>query len=158
MNISKMQNINIMKYTFIITLIILSFPLHAQPKIKFSYDAAGNRVKRELVPMLTGGNNEERNLSTGETVTLSTDQIRVWPNPAEYYLNIEVISSDEEGTEKPDQQQMTGELFDLNGRLVQRAELHTNPAVMQMEGLPAGTYFLYVRKGGKYLKWTVQKI
>ena len=75
----------------------LLFHLSAFPQdaIRFAYDALGNRVKREIV--LQNSAVAPRNLSSEEkkednaySEMLSEKQIRLWPNPTEGRLKVEI--------------------------------------------------------------------
>jgi hypothetical protein len=138
-----------------ITFLACMLPLFAlaQPKIKSSYDAAGNRIVRELTVMLSG-EGEERGGGQAESPlpVFSADQVKVWPNPVEDRLNIECIATE------PQSADLKAELYDANGRLLRNIALAGGSAGISVADLAPGTYFLFVRKGRAWLKWAVQKV
>jgi Secretion system C-terminal sorting domain len=138
------------KYLFIFFAVLMASQVLAQAKIKYTYDASGNRIKRELTTMFTGGGDRS---DQADQATESSAPIKVWPNPATYQINIEVTQSDLSETPS-----YHAELYDIQGRLVQQMQLSGLQGVMPVEALSAGTYFLMVRTGQETLKWTVQKL
>lgn len=146
-----------MSHTFkLIALLLFLSPSLAQaqtPKIKFTYDASGNRIKREVTTMFSGGG-DDRNMSP-ENLSIRQENIRVWPNPGTDVVNIEVAATEEESAVVPT---WNLELYDVSGRLLLQDRLQGNSGNLNIEPYVPGTYFLILRKGKQFLKWNLQKI
>ena len=125
-----------MKYLYLIILLLSvgSLPLMGQGRVRFAYDAAGNRVRRELV---VGSKKPKglRTLSTDSTQqttsaldprdevdrrhlrgrdyvteTIDRGQVRIYPNPTEGELTIEFLGY------RPEQRAVLV-VYDLFGRV-----------------------------------------
>ncbi|HRI58582.1 MAG TPA: T9SS type A sorting domain-containing protein [Saprospiraceae bacterium] len=138
-----------MKQLLTIILIAFALPSVAQPKIKFSYDNAGNRIKREMTTMFAGGGDDRSDESPEQKPesTLSVNQVNVYPNPAQDWLNISL--------KDPVGEPLSVELFDQNGRLVRQAQLSGELVSLDVSDQPAGFYALFIRAGTRYLQWKV---
>ena len=133
-----------MRYLVILFLLILTSPAFSQTKIKYTYDNAGNRIKREMTPMF-----REEIVDRGAIPDSSwtSDQIRVFPNPTLDYLYVAL----------PPGIQETGslQLFDPAGRLVRQEPLSSETTSLDMTGQPNGNYALVIRLGQRTLHWKV---
>lgn len=67
-------------------------------------------------------------------------QVKVWPNPADDFINVEISEPSEAETV----------LYDLQGRAVRREQL-VGRATLSSASLPAGLYFLEVRAGHRVI-------
>jgi hypothetical protein len=135
----------------ILTIILVAFvlPLVAQTKVKYTYDAAGNRIKRELAPMFSGGG-DDRSAEQPEdpdTRVITVEQFNVYPNPALDRLNISL----QESFDVP----LDVEMFDQNGRLVRQVQLSGELLTLDVSDLSTGYYALFIRAGTRYLQWKV---
>lgn len=137
-----------MKYLFSFFLIAIAFPSFAQTKVRYTYDNAGNRVKRDLAPMFTGGGDDRNDGSEQpESQALSPEQINVFPNPTLDWLNISL--------NQPSDAPLNVELFDPSGRLVRQSQLSGDMLSIDVSDQPSGYYMLFVRAGASYLTWKV---
>jgi hypothetical protein len=121
----------------------------AQQLYRFTYDAAGNRIKRELNPMFSGGG-DDRSAEQPEdpdTRTITAEQFNVYPNPALDRLNISL----QESFDVP----LDVEMFDQNGRLVRQVQLSGELLTLDVSDLSTGYYALFIRAGTRYLQWKV---
>lgn len=138
-----------MKPLLTIILIAFALPLVAQSKIKFSYDAAGNRIKREFTTMFSGGG-DDRSAEQPEdpdTREIVAEQFNLYPNPALDRLNISL----QESFDVP----LDVEMFDQNGRLVRQVQLSGELLTLDVSDLSTGYYALFIRAGTRYLQWKV---
>ena len=87
-----------MKNIILITLgLLLSTIIFAQNVVEFTYDATGNRIKREFVPdipNLTDQMSDARNSQLGETQL--PEVITIYPNPAtsELFVNFNALAGE----------------------------------------------------------------
>ena len=141
-----------MKYPYLIILLLLtvsSLRLMGQGRVRFAYDAAGNRVRRELVvgskkpkglrtlstdstQQATSDLNprdeaDRRHLSGRDYVTETIDrgQVRIYPNPTEGELTIEFLGY------RPEQRAVLV-VYDLFGRVVVRREVASMTTMLDL--------------------------
>jgi hypothetical protein len=96
-----------------LSLLVVSFaaaqtPVHSTV-LQLDYDAAGNRIKREVIT-LGGGPTPAR---LADTTTYAQEDIKIYPNPTRGTLNIEISGTDTEIAR-------TIEIYNLEGKLVKR--------------------------------------
>ena len=124
--------------------------IFAQSVVQFTYDATGNRIKREFIPdipNLTGQTSEARNSQLGETQL--QEVITVYPNPTKDYIQIEV------GEELPN---ATIELFDIFGRQLSKESLNGYRHAINVSHRPSGQYILIIRNKDFREEWKIVKI
>lgn len=83
----------------------------------------------------------------GITETELNISLQVYPNPATDYLILKVDAST-----LPSNQQMTYQLFDLTGKLIENKKITSTTEVIQMENLADATYFLKVINSNNEVK------
>ena len=88
-------------------LLLLPLIVGSQTIVNYTYDAMGNRIKREIV-LSRSMENTEKPL----TETLSEKQISIYPNPTDGLLRIDIS-----GRETTDKCKFS--VFSLKGALVQ---------------------------------------
>ena len=166
-----------MKYPYLIILLLLtvsSLRLMGQGRVRFAYDAAGNRVRRELVvgskkpkglrtlstdstQQATSDLNprdeaDRRHLSGRDYVTETIDrgQVRIYPNPTEGELTIEFLGY------RPEQRAVLV-VYDLFGRVVVRREVASMTTMLDLSGQSAGLYVLHLIVGKDRSVWKIRK-
>lgn len=92
-------------------LFLLPLIVSSQTIVNYTYDAAGNRIKREIV-MSRSIENTEKPL----TETLSRKSISIYPNPTAGLLKISIS-----GWETTDKCKFT--IFSLKGALIQEIQV-----------------------------------
>ena len=129
-----------MNKLIILLLILCSIVCNAQNKILFSYDSAGNQVKRELCincPLGTGKIAKDAKTLANEDLIKSevSDQISYYPNPVkqELYLSWDLPK---------DITISSIELYSLTGQLLQSFKNKTeiNLQTIPFESYPRGVY------------------
>ena len=135
-----------MKYLFLFLFVAIAFPSFAQTKVRYTYDNAGNRVKRDLAPMSSGGG-DDRSDEDPVLPALSSEQFNVYPHPPLDRLNISLTES----FDAP----LSVELFDQNGRLVRQVQLTGDLLSLDVSDQASGFYALFIRAGTRYLQWKV---
>ena len=154
-------------------LIILLFcnNINAQPKavVQFSYDNAGNRIKREIIYVSgksngagstgTAGGNEtiekEINEETQEQSlagSLKTGSIdaRIYPNPVKEQLVIELENT-------TPQNQCLFYLYDMNGKLLQSDPKLENITYLNFAEYVDGSYVLKLIVDNLQKEWVIVK-
>jgi putative uncharacterized protein (fragment) len=165
-----------MKYLYLIILLLSvgSLPLMGQGRVRFAYDAAGNRVRRELVvgskkpkglrTLSTDSTQQttsdlepkdeadRRHLSGRDYVTETIDrgQVRIYPNPTEGELTIEFLGY------RPEQRAVLV-VYDLFGRVVVRRVVASMTTMLDLSGQSAGLYVLHLIVGKDRSAWKIRK-
>ncbi len=160
-------------YLIILLLSVSSLRLMGQGRVRFAYDAAGNRVRRELV---VGSKKPEglRTLSADSTQQTTSDleprdeadrrhlsrdyvtetidrgQVRIYPNPTEGELTIEFLGY------RPEQRAVLV-VYDLFGRVVVRREVASVTTMLDLSAQSAGLYVLYLIVGKDRSAWKIRK-
>lgn len=126
-------------------LIIVVFILQSQVVVNHSYDAAGNRIKREIV-LSRSIENTEKPLSE----TLSEKQIKIYPNPTDGILKTEIS-----GWETTDKCIFT--LYSLKGSLIQEISVNSSTTEIDLSGESNGIYLLNIELNNNKSVWKIIK-
>ncbi len=114
---------------------------------RYSYDASGNRVKRQQIDVVKNATipPEKQN----ETLTRLGDT-QVFPNPVKDFLFINMA--------EPLIQNANILLYDVNGRIVARQTVTQVNNELDLSAYPPGTYILSIRAGNDEQKaWKIIK-
>lgn len=135
----------------ILLLIFLIMPLYmiGQNKIKYSYDDAGNRIKREIVlSSLKSAMSSDQITSFIEEV--ADQKIIIYPNPTRGQLTIEIIDSENS---------VTGNLtvFNLRGQIIAKEQMSSNRTSIDISSEPKGTYILHINIKEETTTWKIIK-
>jgi hypothetical protein len=127
-----------MKHLTLLFLLCCGFLATAQNKILFSYDTAGNQIKRELcINCLTGKKVKDFKKITKEDLIKSdvSDQISYYPNPVkeELYLAWELANSNTVSSIQ---------VYSLSGQLLQSFQNmdKINQQTIPFQNYPRGVY------------------
>lgn len=125
-----------------------SLGLHAQTKIGFSYDEAGNRVKREIV--MSQSRSKARKQSASFSDMVSDRQIKISPNPTKGVLRVELLNCKE---------QITGNIavYSLSGTKVAYCPIVNNMADVDISSSVSGIYVLRINVGESSSSWKIIK-
>lgn len=134
----------------LVMLLIAAVPLIAfsQSKLHYSYDNAGNRVKREIVvrtKSLPDGSDPEY-----YSEMLSDKDIRIYPNPTEGHLKVEIA-----GWETADQGSL--QLYNAVGQLVLNQRVGSSFTELDISSRGNGLYILHITLNGKETSWKIIK-
>lgn len=134
----------------IVTLIAFSQPPPPDncPMIVFSYDAAGNRIQRNLVVVPCG--DIERTTDTAGNTVISTLQANVYPNPAKDKINIDLKQASNENETKVF-------LYDLNGKIIYETILSSAQFQINVSNYSNGKYLLKIVNGKEFKTYNVLK-
>lgn len=130
-----------MKQLFFVLFLACSFQLSAQVlvpinEIVCAYDASGNRIIREQLYVIDGGQKPAHQASN----SLPLAEVRVYPNPTADLLYVE--SQPHQGV------LYCYELYTLEGRLLTETRQEAARVQLDVANLVAGTYLLAIRQGG----------
>jgi hypothetical protein len=132
-------------------------------KIKMSYDAAGNRIKRQFVIETDNTYNPGRT-SGGADSTLSNNSkpdssqdlvsetvVNVYPNPINDLVNIDFTKGSENA-------QAILFIYDSNGRYISEYKIETGINTINLNFLNAGNYQFIVIADRYRQSWQVSKL
>lgn len=139
---------NIKAKILLFSLLSCSLGISAQTKISYSYDAAGNRVKREIVMVKT--QNQAKQTSASYSDMVAERQIKISPNPTKGNLRIEVI--DGASFEKGEV-----EVYSLDGIKFISAPIFNKVAMVDICQGANGIYILRVSIDGSITSWKIIK-
>lgn len=133
---------------FIITGFLLLIPilLSGQNTVKYTYDASGNRVKREIV--LTKSAVETR--SDFFTEELAKRTIKIYPNPTEGQLKVEVSDFEE-------CKSVGLTVVNMQGQIVLKKKMNSATDDLDMSGEASGLYILQINIDGENSSWKIIK-
>ena len=126
-----------------ILVLLLSFVMRAQ--VVVSYDAMGNRIKREIV-LSRSMENTEKPL----TETLSRKSISIYPNPTAGLLKISIS-----GWETTDKCKFT--IFSLKGALIQEIQVSSSVTEIDLSDESDGMYLLNIELNESKSAWKIIK-
>jgi YD repeat-containing protein len=136
----------------IIVLVTLSINSQAQTtQLKFSYDDAGNRVKREIIL----GKSKEATMDTTTATMPITDwlnkmKISIYPNPTKGILIIDIANMPEDAT---------GDItiHNMEGKSLLKLNQLNSTNKLDLAGYPTGVYVLRIRSLEKSCEWKIVK-
>jgi hypothetical protein len=137
------------------TILLFAFPLfflgysYGQT-ICFTYDAAGNRIKRESTCGISERSNEATNAEIKTDAKTITGIVAPNPNSGSFEVRLEALPDETESAQF--------ELYDSNGRLVSKWPLQGLNTQIDISDKPAGQYFLLLRsEKARHGQWLVVK-
>ena len=144
-----------MRALFVFSGLLFYFSAFSQNAIRFAYDALGNRVKREIV--LQNSDVVKQNMSSEEkkednfySDMLSEKQIRIWPNPTEGHLKVEIqgLSPEEKACLR---------ITSMSGAVVDVKETTSPVSELDLSHCINGIYLLHIATGGQETTWKIIK-
>jgi len=139
-----------MKSLITITLVFFSIILFSQNYIiKYSYDNAGNRIKREQIAFAISGNTDTK-LKTDTVIEQIADKnISIYPNPVTETLNIYI--------EEYESEIGTINLYSLEGRLITTKKITDSNTKINFINKAPGSYIVKIIINNKTKEYTVVK-
>lgn len=131
----------------IFLLLIIPLSIAGQNKLKYTYDAAGNRIKKEI--LLTSTRSEEVS-TTVFTEEFSKNVVKIYPNPTQGQLAVEISDA-----EKAKSANLT--IFNLQGKIVTKAIVISNITNLDISSEPSGVYILQINIDGTLSSWRIIK-
>lgn len=127
------------------------------PRVVFTYDAAGNRILREIYLGKSAEANPIDSLQADSqrlqplTDILGGLEITIFPNPVTSELNLQVKNLAESTYATIEVYSTLGKKLGLSNRLLENMQL-------QFGNYPSGSYILRVVHGNEHKEWTVVKL
>ena len=126
--------------------VIFSLSLSAQKKVMYVYDAAGNRIKREIL--------FEQSQSKSQVVAysdmLDEKEIKIYPNSTEGELRVEIFNE-----LKKTEGIVT--VHGNNGAMIYTTPIINGSASLDISSCPNGLYILHVKIGDSVSSWKIIK-
>lgn len=126
--------------------VIFSLSLSAQKKVMYAYDAAGNRIKKEIL--------FEQSQSKSQVVAcsdmLDEKEIKIYPNPTEGELRVEIFNE-----LKKTEGIVT--VHGNNGAMIYTTPIINGSASLDISSCPNGLYILHVKIGDCVSSWKIIK-
>ena len=144
-----------MRALFVFSGLLFYLSAFSQNAIRFAYDALGNRVKREIV--LQNSDVVKRNMSSEEkkednfySDMLSEKQIRIWPNPTEGHLKVEIqgLAPEEKACLR---------ITSMSGAVVNVKEATSPVSELDLSHCINGIYLLHIATGRQETTWKIIK-
>lgn len=141
--------------TLIIVCVSMLIPseLKAQT-IHYSYDAAGNRIKREIVlapeDSLTRQSEVKKAMTANYSDMLSGRNLRIYPNPTEGILKVDFSGC-------TDAEQCHVKLFNMSGQQLFFTDSPSSIETINLISQPKGIYLLSIIINGEESTWRIIK-
>ena len=124
--------------------------LHAQGKVKFGYDAAGNRISRTIVFAPRSAPAQEEEQPTVYTEMLSEIKVKIYPNPTTGLLKVEISNL-------PEDQTAHIWLYAMSGQLIHTFRDVSQSVSIDISREPAGVYVMKIVAGERQTEWKIIK-
>lgn len=141
------------KFYLLFYLALLPVVSSAQGRIEYSYDASGNRVKREIVMPVPKAIAKQQNFSPEDqsfSDMLHNHSIKIYPNPTEGALKICI--SGLKGTDK-----CSLEVYTFQGSQILRENVKTDNIDINISNQPIGIYLLRITINNNSTTWKIIK-
>ena len=126
--------------------VLFSLSLSAQKKVMYAYDAAGNRIKKEIL--------FEQSQSKSQVVAysdmLDEKEIKIYPNPTEGESRVEIFNE-----LKKTEGIVT--VHGNNGAMIYTTPIINGSASLDISSCPNGLYILHVKIGDSVSSWKIIK-
>lgn len=134
---------------FLFLSIVMVGLLHSQNVVTYAYDAAGNRVKREIIlATKSAAANTEEPFFMEE---ISQRTIKIYPNPTDGLLKVEIENTD--GIKN-----CTIMISAMNtGKQVKKVKATLPVTDIDISNQPFGVYVMLIDIDGEYTSWKIIK-
>ncbi|MDE6522924.1 MAG: T9SS type A sorting domain-containing protein [Muribaculaceae bacterium] len=137
---------------FIFLLIFLGYPKVSAQKVTYTYDNAGNRIKREIVLSPKGKPASQENTNEMQPISdmIADKNIRIHPNPTTGMLKVEITNYE------------SGDLgniyvYSINGHSIIHSKISSPLTDIDISSSPNGIYLLNIQLNGNSTTWRVIK-
>lgn len=138
-----------MRLKLLFLLYICFFAINAK-NVSFSYDNVGNRVKREIIVEKKAAPSRETANPEYFSEMLSEKEIRIYPNPTDGFLKIEIS-----GYEDSDECSLS--IFNMSGQQLQRIIVTTPLTDIDITTQTNGLYIFHIVLNGEDSTWKIIK-
>lgn len=133
------------------TLMLCGFMTDAQTTVGFTYDGAGNRLKRLIIiPKSSETNMDSIPAATPLTENLDELKVKIYPNPTQGRLSVEILNM-----QIGDYKEIT--FYDLDGKRIQYCRVLETTNDFDLSNYPIGMYILHINVGQKVSEWKIIK-
>ncbi len=142
-----------MKLLYHIMCLLLMAPAlcHAQDRVGYSYDAAGNRISRTIILTRNMAKKQARTVKDKEyTDILSLRNITISPNPTKGMVKVAV-------TGLKDSDSCTMSVYTLKGQTIKTLPVTNETTTVDLGGQPDGIYLLTITLNGEKTSWKIIK-
>lgn len=130
-------------------LLLSTFLLSAKAdKVLFSYDSAGNRVRREIV--IEKKSAPSKMEAEYFSDMLSEKEIKIYPNPTDGLLKVEICGYDD-----PDNCKIS--VYTISGQLVLASDVTSSLTEVDITTQPDGMYIFLIVLNGEESTWKIIK-
>lgn len=139
-----------MKRLLFITLLLCAGSyIGAQNKIRYTYDNAGNRTKKEIVLTSTRSTLSEEDEQKPYVEEMQNHEIKIYPNPTKGVLNIKILGPNE----------IHGQIsiYNIVGKLIEKVEMTSNEQSFDLSTNPKGIYIMQIMINDKVSSWKIIK-
>lgn len=126
--------------------VLFSLSLSAQKKVMYAYDAAGNRIKKEI--LFEQSQSKSRVVAYSDM--LDEKEIKIYPNPTEGELRVEIFNE-----LKKTEGIVT--VHGNNGAMIYTTPIINGSASLDISSCPNGLYILHVKIGDSVSSWNIIK-
>ena len=138
-----------------IYLALLLSPLFsmAQSRIAYAYDAAGNRVKREIIMQAPKAKANRQTFDTkGQAFSdmLHKHAVKIYPNSTDGFLKVYISGLG--GTDK-----CSWSIYTTQGGQIMAGDVHTDNFDVNISSQPAGIYLLRITINNNSTTWKIIK-
>lgn len=146
---NKMQDL---KTILILLFVTVATNTATAQNVSYTYDAAGNRIKREIVMRRNGAPTRGAKGETEEVYSemLSKKQVRIYPNPTSGLLKVEVLNVGNE-------ESCTLRLFNSVGTQLISTTTASTASTLDISNQPNGIYVLHIAIGKEESTWKIIK-
>ena len=145
-NLSLHQQ-RIVNYVLLLICILIPALSYAQ-EISYTYDNAGNRIKREIV--MDPQNIKSRSSEESFQVSLSSQSVKIYPNPTIGHLKIEFSNYSEDSNYILD-------LFNTQGQSLYHFQPRSSITEIDITDRQAGLYILKITIDSNESTWKIIK-
>lgn len=144
-----------MRHFLLIITFFALFPLlsSAQCRIGYSYDAAGNRIKREIIMPATPKGINKKTSDTQEQMfseSLNKHSVKIYPNPTKGLLKVSIS-----GLKSTDKCSLG--VFTMTGVKVMSCNTNTDNVDIDLSNRPVGVYLLKITINNNSTTWKIIK-
>jgi hypothetical protein len=116
-------------------------------RIEYAYDASGNRITRKKEIVLTKSAESPAPILTEE---LAERTIKIYPNPTEGNLKVEISDFDK-------CQSVNLTIYNMQGQVILKRKMESSVADLDISGKPNGLYVLQINIDGANTSWKIIK-
>lgn len=133
----------------ILPILIIALSVYGQAEVEYSYDSAGNRITREIVLSQSSSRRENSDKEFYSDKLLEYT-IRIYPNPTKGNLQVDILGVNNETI-------VNISMYDLNGRLIDKASINSGRAQFDLITQPTGVYIMKIKIEDKTTSWKIIK-